>query len=263
MKRAVIVLLNQAKNIHSSFSYVPSIPEKGEYAVYISYKSLDKSTSNAEYIVSHLGGETKFNVNQRIGGSTWIYLGTFNFEKGSNTDKGSVKLTNYSENIDEIITTDAVRFGGGFGLVERNGKVSGKPKYMEAARYWMQFAGVNDSLVFNINGDTLDYNDDYQSRGEWVNYLVGAPFGPNKDRTIPGLGIPIDLSIAMHTDAGISNSDTTIGTLAIYSITDLDSNITFPNGVSRLANRDFTDLVQTQIVDDLRINMIQYGEEEN
>ena len=163
-----------------------------------------------------------------------------------------LKLTNYSENIGEIITTDAVRFGGGYGLVERNGKVSGKPKFMEGARYWLQFAGVNDSLVFNINGDTLDYNDDYQSRGEWVNYMIGSPFGPYKDRNLPGLGVPIDLSIAMHTDAGISSSDTTIGTLAIYSITDLDTNITFPNGVSRLANRDFTDLVQTQVVEDLQ-----------
>ncbi|MCW8850844.1 MAG: hypothetical protein OQJ81_12760 [Melioribacteraceae bacterium] len=236
----------------SSFSYIPSIPEKGDYAVYISYKTLENSTSNAEYTVYHLGGETKFRVNQKIGGSTWIYLGTFSFGEGRNETKASLRISNYSENEGEIITTDAVRFGGGLGLVERNGKVSGKPKFMEAARYWMQFAGVNDSLVFNINGDTLDYNDDYQSRGEWVNYLVGSPFGPNKDRNISGLGIPIDLSIAMHTDAGISNSDTTIGTLAIYSSTDLDSNITFPNGVSRLANRDFTDMVQTQLVEDLR-----------
>ena len=236
----------------SSIKYIPNIPQKGEYAVYISYKSLENSTSDAQYTVYHLGGETKFSVNQKMGGGTWIYLGTFSFEIGNDEQRGCLKLTNQSENEGEIITTDAVRFGGGLGLVERNGKVSEKPKFLEAARYWLQFAGINDSLVFNLNGDTLDYKDDYQSRGEWVNYLVGAPFGPNKNRNVTGLGIPIDLSIAMHTDAGVSHSDTTIGTLAIYSITDLDSNDHFPNGISRFANRDFTDIVQTQIVEDIK-----------
>ena len=62
-----------------------------------------------------------------------------------------------------------------------------------------------------------DYNDDYQSRGEWVNYLMGAPSGPTVDKSAKGLGIPVDLSFAFHTDAGITANDTVIGTLGIYS----------------------------------------------
>ncbi len=59
-----------------------------------------------------------------------------------------------------------------------------------------------DTLVYNLNDNKNDYNDDYQSRAEYGNYLMGAPFGPNKNRDEKGLGIPIDLSLAFHTDAG-------------------------------------------------------------
>src|SRR3989337_3193482 len=97
-----------------------------------------------------------------------------------------------------------------------------------------------------------DYNDDYQSRAEYGNYLFGNPYGPNKNRKEKGLGIPIDLSLAFHTDAGISRSDTTIGTLSIYSLTSSDSQFVFPDGMSRLANRDLADLVQTPIGEDLQ-----------
>jgi hypothetical protein len=62
----------------------------------------------------------------------------------------------------------------------------------------------------------------------------------------------MDLSLAFHTDAGITKNDTTIGTLLIYSVEGYDSARVFPDGVSRLANRDLADIMQTQIVDDIR-----------
>ena len=223
--------------------YSPQIPEKGNYAVYVSYQSLDNSTENALYTVSHAGGKTEFLVNQKIGGGTWIYLGSFAFEKGktqiSVQHKGKKK---------EVLSTDAVRLGGGMGVIERNGKTSQRPKYQEAALYFLQFSGISDSLVLNLNNGN-DYKDDYQSRGEWVNYLVGKPFGPKRNRNAKGLGIPIELSLAFHTDAGI-RKDKTVGTLMIYdSQNDLG---VFPDGQSRLANRDLADLMQTQIVEDIR-----------
>ncbi|MDO8548731.1 MAG: fibronectin type III domain-containing protein, partial [Ignavibacteria bacterium] len=120
------------------------------------------------------------------------------------------------------------------------------------SRYWLQFAGMPDTLVYNLNYDTLDYNDDYQSRAEYGNYLYGAPYGPSKDRSTKGLGIPIDLSLAFHTDAGITKNDTTVGTLSIYSVETIDKFLTFPDSVSRYANRDLADIVQTQVVEDIR-----------
>lgn len=229
--------------------WIPMIDEEGYYSVYISYGMSDENVTDAEYIVHHAGGETKFNVNQQIGGGTWIYLGNFKFSKGS---EGKVVLSNKSKDEGKFVTADAVRFGGGMGLVERGGSSSGRPKFSEGSRYWLQYAGMPDTLIYDLSPDTNDYNDDFRSRGEYVNYLAGAPFGPNKKRDVEGLKIPIDASIAFHTDAGITSNDTSVGTLMIYSIEDVDKKLFFPDGTSRLANRDFGDIVQTQIVDDLR-----------
>ena len=52
-------------------------------------------------------------------------------------------------------------------------KLSGKPRYLEAARYWLQYAGMPDLLVYTPSKGKNDYNDDYMSRAEWVNYLAG------------------------------------------------------------------------------------------
>lgn len=236
----------------ASVSWIPLIPDAGNYSVYVSYSATDNNISDAMYSVHHSGGVTKFLVNQKIGGNTWIYLGTFHFKKGRYNDQGVV-LFNNSKDQNKVVSADAVRFGGGLGIVEREGKTSGRPKFMEGARYWLQFTGMPDSLVYNLNNNSDDYKDDYQSRSEYGNYLFGNPFGPNKKRNESGLGIPIDLSLAFHTDAGTTKSDTVIGTLMIYSIPGLDSLHFFPDSVSRLANRDLADIVQTQIVEDFRV----------
>lgn len=232
--------------------WIPAIPATGAYAVSIAYPATDSSTQDARFTVRHTGGVTEFRVNQRVGGNTWHHLGTFTFHKGVHPDSGSVTLTTAASIPGQRISADAVRFGGGMGVIERDGAVSGRPRYAEGARYYLQFAGMPDTLVYNLNGDQNDYRDDYQSRAEYGNYLTGAPAGPNRDRTVRGLGIPIDLSLAFHTDAGVSKTDTTIGTLLIYSVEGVDSVRVFPDGVSRLANRDLADLMQTQIVEDIR-----------
>ena len=237
--------------------FLPSFSVKGKYSVSVSYKNDPTSLPNVVYTVYHAGGKTRFLVNQRIGGGTWIYLGTFNFLPGKNPENGMVTV-GYDGEEKGTISVDAVKFGGGMGNVARrpsngssfNYKLSGKPRYLEGARYYLQSSGFPDTLTYNLNGDRNDYNDDYQSRGEWVNYLMGKPNGPEKMRNIPGLGIPVDLALAFHTDAGIAPSDSIIGTLGIYS-TKAD-NGTFPDGKSRMASRDMSDIVQSQVVADIR-----------
>lgn len=238
-----------SKNKTAEVSWIPDIPESGEYAVYVAYQSFDNSVDDAVYTVYHSGGTSRFAVNQKAGGGTWIYLGKFKFPKGKNHQKAKVVLTNKSDKKGRIVSADAVKFGGGMGNIMRGGKISGKPRYLEGSRYYLQYAGMPDTLVWLLN-ENNDYSDDYQSRGEWANYLFGAPYGPTKHPETKGLGIPIDLTFAFHTDAGISKSDTVIGTLAIYSANYKKN--TFPDKRSKLASRDLTDIVQTQIVDDLR-----------
>lgn len=235
-----------------TISYIPDIPETGFYPVYISYGNDTLASSDAGYTVHHTGGETKFLINQSAGGGTWVYLGDFHFAKGVNPVNGNVTLNNASAHKGKYITADAVRFGAGMGVVKRNGQTSGMPKYIEGSRYWLQYAGMPDTLVWSLNRNRRDYNDDYQSRAEYGNYLYGAPFGPNRDRSARGLSVPMDLSLAFHTDAGVTKDDSIIGTLLIYTSLGLDSSYYFPDGVSRLANRDFSDILQTQIVQDIR-----------
>ena len=242
--------------------WIPDIPEAGEYAVYVSYASLPLSARDARYTVHHKGGSEVFRVNQQMGGGTWIYLGTFSFDEGRNV-AGRVTLSNESREVNAIVTADAVKFGGGMGnmgrmvqdtsLVSHFGnisfppQISGYPRFTEGARYWLQYAGFSDTVYTYYEGDN-DYTDDYSSRGRWVNTLAG---GSEKHPGNPGLKIPVDLSFSFHTDAGVTKSDSIIGTLAIYT-RDSDGTELLPTGHSRLTSRDYTDLVQTQIVNDLR-----------
>ncbi|MDP4205413.1 MAG: fibronectin type III domain-containing protein [Bacteroidota bacterium] len=266
------------ENKKVAYEWIPDIPENGEYAVYISYQSLTQSTTSARYQVYHSGGVTEFKVNQRIGGRTWIYLGTFQFEKEG---KNKVVLAGQTDKPGELITADAVRFGGGMGNIARcinrssidnqnkqktvQGSkicdqsidsiksiptVSGRPRYVEGARYYLQYAGVPDTIVYTLTKGGDDYKDDYLCRGFWVNYLNRKPNLETEAGQFKGLGIPIDLSFALHTDAGITPNDSIIGTLAIFS-TEADSGL-FPNMQSRWASRDLTDMIQSQLVDDIR-----------
>lgn len=241
----------------ASAEWRPEIPERGEYAVYISYKSLPESTENAHYTVHHMGGETEFIVNQKIGGGTWIYLGTFEFDKG---DEGYVSLTNvipsgYRQDRNSIVTADAVRFGGGMGNIARKRKnseeeavTSGMPRSAEGARYWLQWAGV-PSEIFSPNEQKSDYKDDYMSRGDWVEWISrGSDMNPSRK---PGKGIPVDLSLGFHSDAGITPDDSIVGTLAIYTLRSEGSE-KLPGGESRMTSREFADLVQSQIVNDIQ-----------
>ncbi len=55
----------------SSITWTPNIPVEGDYAVYVSYKTLTNSISDAMYTVRHQGINTRFRVNQQMGGGTW------------------------------------------------------------------------------------------------------------------------------------------------------------------------------------------------
>ena len=233
-----------ADDVHrkAEIRWRPDIPEKGMYAVYVSYKSLSNSTTDARYTVRHLGGETELHVNQKMGGGMWVYLGTFPFDKG---DEGYVKLTNRSSGTG-VVTADAVRFGGGMGKVDRGAGISGFPAYTEGALYNMQWSGTDLSLFDKWDDD---YTRDYAGRGIWVRDLAGG------SRTDPdaagGRKIPFDLSLAFHSDAGVTPNDSIVGTLAIY--TELcDGSDKLPDGESRLNGRMLSDLVQSQVVRDIR-----------
>lgn len=249
------VCFDDEETDRSEVRWTPEIPQRGEYAVYISYKSLPNSTEAAHYTVHHLGGESEFIVNQKMGGGTWIYLGTFEFDKGT---AGYVILDNevpdgHHLEKNTVVTADAVRFGGGMGKVARGPKdadpseytLSGLPSFAEGSYYWTQWAGADSTLLDLHEGD---YTADFGERGAWVDWMSGG------SRTNPqksGLGIPVDMSFAFHSDAGTFPDDSIVGTLAIYTLM-CDGKDKLPNGESRWQGRLLADFVQTQIVEDIR-----------
>lgn len=241
----------------SSAQWSPVLPEAGRYAVCVSYASLPNSAHDATYRIYSREGVKEFKVNQQMGGGTWIYLGHFNFDV-EGEGKPVIELLNTSADTDAIVTADAVKIGGGIGNVARKVEKgepemeyeyveSGYPRFTEAARYYMQWAGVPDSIYTPSNNEN-DYTDDYKARGAWVNYLMG---GSSMLPNYKGLNIPIDLSLAFHTDAGTTMNDSIIGTLSIYYS---DNGGTYANGTPRYASRMLTDSIATNIVGDIRAN---------
>lgn len=229
----------------SAVIYQPYIPEAGKYAVYVSYQTTKNSIDDAEYVVNHKGQTTIFRVNQQMGGGTWVYLGTFDFDKGCSIN-GSVMLTNNSKK-NGVVTTDAVRFGGGMGNIERAGTTSGLPRALEAARYFCQWAGMPYSVYSSKNGKD-DYSDDINTRSLYINHLAGgSPYVPNKS----GLNVPIELSLAVHSDAGYKlDGSSLVGTLAICTTNHNDGQLN--SGLSRQTSKSFADLLLNTITDDLQ-----------
>ncbi len=270
-------------NNQTTAKWIPDIPERGKYAVYISYKTLPNSSKDALYSIYHLGGKTDFKVNQKMGGSTWIYLGHFLFPKGK-SDNIKIELSNLSNRGGRLVTADAVKIGGGMGNIARkpadkiikkrirlkrrkgrrsrrrryktikkvikydNYTTSQMPRFTEGARYWLQWAGVPDSVYSRTEGEN-DYSDDFQSRGFWVNYLAGGSSVLPKRK---GLNIPIDIALAFHSDAGVNKQDSVIGTLAIFTVKNTEKKTFYESGASRWNAREYTDVIQTQIVNDIK-----------
>lgn len=233
-------------------SWTADIPVTGDYAVYVSYASLPESSEGVKYTINSLAGPHTFTVNQKMGGGTWIYLGHFPFAAG--TPKQPIVVLDGAKSGSGVVTADAVKIGGGMGNVAR--KIEAKdgveyqyvksnyPRFVEGARYFLQWAGAPDS-VYTPSGNENDYNDDYRSRGLWVNWLAGgSSVLPERE----GLKIPVDLSFAFHSDAGTTLNDSIIGTLGIYST----AGDKYANGMDRSVSRDYTDLVLTNIVNDIR-----------
>ncbi|MCR4612573.1 MAG: xanthan lyase [Bacteroidaceae bacterium] len=245
----MIETVNSEKNA-STANWIPNIPESGRYAVYVSYQTHPNSVDDAHYIVYHRGGQTRFAVNQQMGGGTWVYLGTFEFEKGQHDD-GLVVLTNESKH-KGVVSADAVRFGGGMGNIIRSqdgemiGNLSQLPRWAEAARYSAQWAGMPDSVYDCFEGED-DYKSDIQARPRTSNYLAGGSvYEPNQ----PGVRVPIELQMAFHTDAGIRRDDSFIGSLSICT-TDFNDGLT-DAGIDRYASRDLAQMLLGNLYQDLR-----------
>ncbi len=238
-------MLKASKKGDKAFvKYQPRFARAGRYAVYVSYQTLDASVDDAHYTVFHKGQATEFRVNQQMGGGTWVYLGTFEFDKGESLDN-CVMLTNQSH-MKGVVTADAVRFGGGMGNIERGGTVSHYPRALEGARYYAQWAGAPYSAYGGRGGED-DYSDDINVRSKMTNWLAGgSPYVP----TLDGQHVPIELSLAVHSDAGYATDGKgLIGSLAICTTDFNDGRLSA--GITRQASKTFAEQLLAGVTRDL------------
>ena len=235
-----------SKTKYSTVIYQPTIPEAGRYAVYVSYQTLEGSIDDAHYTVWHKGEQTEFRVNQQMGGSTWVYLGTFDFDKGCN-EWNCVMLTNQSHDRNGVVSADAVRFGGGLGNIVRGGQVSGLPRCLEGARYACQWAGIPFNIYSTRSGQN-DYADDINARSLSATLLSGGScYVPNHE----GRKVPLELSLAVHSDAGYHRDGKSIyGALAIHT-TDKDGSYTFDNKLPRTMSRELASILLNNVNRDI------------
>ena len=234
----------------STVTYQPDIPEDGRYAVYVSYQTVENSIDDAHYTVFHKGQKTEFKVNQQMGGFTWVYLGTFEFDKGC-SESNKVVVSNLSKH-KGIVTTDAVRFGGGMGNIERKGITSGLPRCLEGARYYAQWAGMPYEVYSCKNGQN-DYGDDINVRSLMTNLMCGGSvYAPDS----VGRHVPIELSLAIHSDAGYTETGEGVyGSLSICTTNYGDSCLAA--GISRNASKEFATELLSNLTTDLKYS---YGD---
>lgn len=224
--------------------WVPDIPESGSYAVYVTYSSDSTRIDDARYIVYHTGGSTVFHVNQRMGGGTWLYLGSFQFEKGQGP-AGMVSLDNSSA-VNGTVSADAVRFGGGTATETREGLSVTAPRYLFGTRYYGSFAGAPDSVTFKYSGAD-DYREDIWARPYMANWAAGAS---DYNMKSPGLGVPVCTYFALHTDAGYNRGDTLYGSLGICT-TNFNKGV-LATGQSRLVSRGLADMAVSELLRDFK-----------
>ena len=251
------VVTQNSKTLRSSITWTPDIREDGEYAVYVSYKTLPTSVPDAVYSIRHNGVTTRVRVNQQMGGGTWVYLGTFDFSRNSGHDN-CIMLTNHS-NYRGHITADAVRLGGGMGNIARGDSTvstSGLPRFLECSRYSMQWNGAPRSVytAYSSLNSTDDYKDDLYARSLGANYIAGGsvyvPCDTIPVANVPGLKVPLDLCVATHSDAGLRDNMDIIGTLGIYTTQFYDGKLA--SGLNRLVSRDLADMVMTGFTADMQ-----------
>ncbi|MBN1490858.1 MAG: family 10 glycosylhydrolase [Phycisphaerae bacterium] len=89
----------------SEVEWRPDLPTAGLYDVYIFYRPGSNRAPDAPYTVHHAGGATTIDVDQRINGAAWDFLGQFSFTAGT---AGTVSLSDDATSGN--IIADAVRF---------------------------------------------------------------------------------------------------------------------------------------------------------
>ena len=207
------------------------VSQPDTYWVRVAYTSGSKA-KELQCEVLHGGVTTNYQINTTIGGDTWLYLDPLYIK-----DSIEVRFYNGADKKQWDITR--VHVGGGCSVLNDN-----LPAFVDAAVYYLRQFGAPDSILYNQKPDKdNDYYDDLYGRAKWTNYLSG---GSQVNPDYPGVGIPLDLALAVHTDAGVGTPDSIIGTLVVCTSDSLSV-----TGYNQLTNNDFANYALKQLTEDL------------
>ena len=131
--------------------FTPTFPKADMYPVYVwARDGVDRVPQT--YRVAHAGGVTEVQVDHRMVGRGWVYIGEYFFNTGR---AGFVEVTSRVDDPaladgHHVVVADAVRFGNGMGDVNRGGGASGWPREQEPASYWAERAlGQGSAPLFD------------------------------------------------------------------------------------------------------------------
>lgn len=128
-------------------TFSTSLPERGEYPVWVYYYAGADRSQGARFVIKHAGGSTTVRVNQQQDRQRWVYLGTYPFVK---EQPATVTLDNQDAaapaGVETLVIADAVRFGVGMGDLAHDGKTSGQARWVEESYYYMLDHGAPESV---------------------------------------------------------------------------------------------------------------------
>jgi hypothetical protein len=145
-------------------SWQPDVPADGYYNVYVSWDALAGNAPDAHYRLVHPGGALHRYFDQRVHGSTWQYVDRLWLTAGQSL---IVELIGDSPGSGTTLSADAVRIGGGLGVVSRGGVTTGRPRWEGGAVQGVQYLGAPSSIYDpNTNGDGTDPT----ARSRWADW---------------------------------------------------------------------------------------------
>ena len=229
-------LMTTTPTVTASATWTAQTPSDGFYEVSISYTAFTARVPDAHFLVRHAGGESSFRVNQQRHGGTWVLLGSFYFKAGGVAQVVAQNDSASPQNPANV-SLDAVKFGGGVGLIDRGGGVSGRGRFEESSRYQAQWAGAPDTAYAPL-GNTVanDRNNDISARPRFAAWV--------REANEPAV------YVAWHTNAA---NMTARGTQTyVYGTNDVNTCQIATDYAGVTGSRQLADFIRTELVNDLR-----------
>lgn len=229
-------LMTTTPTVTASATWTAQIPRDGFYEVSISYTAFTARVPDAHFLVRHAGGESSFRVNQQRHGGTWVLLGSFYFKAGGVAQVVAQNDSASPQNPANV-SLDAVKFGGGVGLIDRGGGVSGRGRFEESSRYQAQWAGAPETAYAPLgNTAANDRNNDISARPRFSAWV--------REANEPAV------YVAWHTNAA---NTTARGTQTyVYGTNDVNTCQIATDYAGVTGSRQLADFIRTELVNDLR-----------